>query len=113
MLVRQLKPYHIVLCSGQPLNNNFLLVGISIGYEKPSLDHFFNPIAISLKSLEYGIKLNLDDKLKTVRFFLFALVCDKPAKAMILNMIQWNGNYGCTKCYQKGVSLSENEKSEY
>ena len=70
-----------------------------------------NPIVCDLKKLEYGIRFNVGSQTRNVKFFLIAGIFDKPAKAMILNMIQWNGYYGCTKCLQPGISSTENEKS--
>ncbi|KAF4518656.1 hypothetical protein B566_EDAN002690 [Ephemera danica] len=32
--------------------------------------------------------------------------CDLPAKALVLNMNQFNGKYGCPKCLTKGQSYS-------
>ena len=65
----------------------------------------------SLKKLEYGLRLRVQNEWKNIRFFLIAGIFDKPAKAMVLNMKQFNGYYGCTKCIQPGISLAENEKS--
>ena len=79
--------------------------GISIGYEKPNLDYFFNHVVIALKKLEYGIPITTrTNHIHNAKFFVTSLICDKPAKAMVLNMIQWNGHYGCTKCLQRGIS---------
>ena len=31
--------------------------------------------------------------------------CDLPARAMVYNMTQFNGKYGCTHCKQSGEQL--------
>ena len=33
---------------------------------------------------------------------LLCLTCDLPAKAAVLNCMQYNGYWGCTRCLQKG-----------
>ena len=35
---------------------------------------------------------------------------DLPAKAMFINMMQFNGQYGCAHCTQRGKQLSTEEK---
>lgn len=37
-----------------------------------------------------------------------ALICgtfDLPARAAVLNMVQFNGYWGCSKCLQKGILI--------
>jgi len=34
---------------------------------------------------------------------LIACTCDLPARALVLNMVQFNGNYGCSHCTQQGI----------
>ena len=36
--------------------------------------------------------------------------CDLPAKAMVFNMTQYNGYYGCTHCLQSGQQLATGER---
>ena len=89
-------------------NYLFPCLGLSVGDSKPNFDIFLNPIVIKLKQLELGIKINFTDVFKEIKFFLFAAVMDKPAKAALLNMINSTGFYGCTKCLQPGISLKKN-----
>ncbi len=42
-----------------------------------------------------------------MKFFLIVAIFDKPAKSAVLNMIGSNGFFGCTKCYQPGISHRE------
>ncbi len=81
---------------------------MSVGDSKPNFDIFLNLIVIELKRLELGIKIRFADVSKEIKFFLFAAVMDKPAKAALLNMINSTGFYGCTKCLQPGLSLKKN-----
>ena len=58
----------------------------------------------SLKKLYDGVMFsipNCSDLLK-VRGIVMCGTCDLPAKAQFLNMEQYNGDYGCHNCKQKG-----------
>ena len=72
--------------------------------EKTDFNVFLNPIVKQLKELEYGIDITTNDCIKPIRFYLLTGVFDKPAKAAILNIVQWNGEYGCSRCLQPGIS---------
>lgn len=47
------------------------------------------------------------------RIKVLALVADLPAKADCLNMIAFNGYYGCSICQEKGCYLLEHRKMTY
>ena len=36
------------------------------------------------------------------RVLVVAFTCDLPARATVMNMVQYNGFYGCSHCKQKG-----------
>ena len=36
---------------------------------------------------------------------LLFVVADLPAKASLLNIIQYNGKFGCPTCYQEGKQV--------
>ena len=56
---------------------------------------------MDLKKLEYGLPIRFkDDSTRNMRFFALIGVFDKPARA---NMIQYNENFGCLQCLQKGL----------
>ena len=59
------------------------------------------PVLEELKELEYGRIFNH----RIYKFFLLFGVFDKPARAMILNIKQSNGHFGCLKCYKEGQSV--------
>jgi hypothetical protein len=46
------------------------------------------------------------DKIGKIMFNVKYFIADHPARAKFLNMRQFNGRYGCSKCLIKGVSLS-------
>ena len=37
------------------------------------------------------------------RVALICVTCDLPAKAAVMNMVQFNGYWGCGQCLQKGM----------
>ena len=39
----------------------------------------------------------------TCHAVLLACTCDYPARTQVMNMIQFNGFYGCSHCQQKGT----------
>ncbi|RMZ99255.1 hypothetical protein BpHYR1_030111 [Brachionus plicatilis] len=61
----------------------------------------FGPIINELKVLEKGIVISG----KIFKLFITNGIFDKPARSSILNTIQFNGSYGCIKCYQPGCSI--------
>lgn len=77
-----------------------LIEGLAVGVEKPNFNIFLTPIVEELQQLQYGININQQN----IKFFVIAGIFDKPARASILNIIQYNGFYGCVKCTQPGIS---------
>ena len=50
-----------------------------------------------------GIEISLPDSRDfTCRAVLISTSLDMPAKAQVMNMMQYNGFYGCNHCLQKG-----------
>ena len=56
--------------------------------------YFFAGIAIALPDQECVI----------CHPVLLCATCDLPAKALIMNMVQFNGFYGCSRCLQPGIA---------
>ena len=81
------------------------VIGAYHGYKKPFcadtfLDQFVEEI-VELKSngiLHNNLKIAVDIR---------AIVCDAPAKSMILGVKGHSGYYGCTKCEVKGEYLEK------
>jgi hypothetical protein len=54
-----------------------------------------------------GLEIDIPKEGKhTVRAQLLCVVVDLPAKAAILNCMQYNGAYGCSSCKHPGCSVS-------
>ena len=52
-----------------------------------------------------GIAITLqDNSIIECHALLLCSTCDLPAKALVMNMIQFNGFYGCSHCMQKGIT---------
>jgi hypothetical protein len=88
---------------------NMLLCGLWFSDKKPVMNTFLEPIIKQLKKLESeGITLDLvNDGILcniTVTLHVISLSCDLPARALIQNFIQFNGEYGCSFCEQPGES---------
>ncbi|CAF0919879.1 unnamed protein product [Brachionus calyciflorus] len=80
---------------------NVIIAGLWVSKEKPVFEEFLKPIVEELKILEKGIFFEGD----MINIFLTNGVFDKPARAAILNTIQFNGKFGCIKCYQPGKNI--------
>ena len=55
---------------------------------------------------EQGIPLSTPIGPKCLRTKLLCCVFDLPARAMALNLTQWNGKHGCTHCLDEGTQVS-------
>ena len=90
-------------------SENMIFAGMWYGTMKPEPSIFLEPLYRELKTLENGVtlKVRLNDNrygLKLVRAFLIAGTFDLPARSLVAGTIQFNGKYGCIKCYQEGES---------
>ena len=53
-----------------------------------------------------GVKVKIKSEVEIVcRARLLFVVADLPAKASLLNMIQFNGKFGCPTCYHEGEQV--------
>lgn len=56
----------------------------------------------------FNIVSPVDKSQYTCHAVLIACTCDLPARAMVMNIVQFNGNHGCSHCKQKGMYTSSN-----
>lgn len=84
---------------------NMILCGLWFGDTKPFMHSFTEPLLKSLHVLEKGISISVDNKMETCSAYLISLTADLPAKSAILNTIQFNGQYSCFRCTQKGKTF--------
>lgn len=86
------------------LKENMLFAGIWFGNKKPCMGTFLEPFHSALKNIADGIKLKpfgFDNPIN-VHGILLGGTCDLPAKCIMLNMTQFNGQFGCGRCKQPG-----------
>lgn len=84
-----------------------LLAGIWLGPVKPDMAVVLQPILDRIHALyEEGLPMLTPAGEKVLRAKLLCAVFDLPARAMVLNLIQWNGRYGCTHCLDEGTQRS-------
>lgn len=84
---------------------NMLFAGLWFGKSKPSMASFLKPFHDSLSSIQnQGVQVECPhcQGTITVKGLLLCGTCDLPAKAIMMNMAQFNGEYGCIKCKQAG-----------
>lgn len=55
-----------------------------------------------------GVKVSVKGEDVVCRARLLFVVADLPAKACLLNMIQFNGKFGCSTCYHEGKQVLYN-----
>lgn len=97
------------------------MAGLWYGTTKPDMGLFLKPLTEALKQLynegmsgfrllplpsafAIGVTVMLPDKsIVLCCATLLCTTCDLPARAMILNMTNFNGFYGCCYCLQPGM----------
>ena len=79
---------------------------MSVAIVKPEFEVFLKPIVNEMKNLELGMAFDVyyNGLKKILKFFLIIGVFDKPARSSFLNIISYNGYYGCLKCIQPGIT---------
>ena len=83
---------------------NMLLCALWFGQSKPQASTVFNPLHELLKNLKKGVDVNAQGRTLHVKGHLICMSCDIPARSMVLNMNQHNGEYSCIKCVQSGAN---------
>lgn len=83
---------------------NSLLYGVWISSKKPQMWSFLRPLYLELKHLETEGETfeDCDGNSFLCRCFLLTCTCDLPARALVYNATQYNGDFSCTFCLNKG-----------
>ena len=85
---------------------NMLFAGLWFGEKKPAMWTFLKPHMSALKELESGVEFESPSRGKFVcKALLLACTCDLPARCLVCNSMQYNGEYGCWKCLQPGKTV--------
>ena len=91
-------------------NKNMLMCGMWFGSDKPVMSTYMRPITEELNELSTtGFNwINPGNQTSThSRVFFVAATCDAVAHPMIRNCTQFNGKYGCWKCYHPGERVEK------
>ena len=89
--------------------HNVILGGLWFGSQKPNMLTFLKPFTESISDLQTnGVEVYSPDTSSSFicRAMLLCGSCDLPAKAIVYNMKQYNGEYGCSHCLQSGKRLT-------
>ena len=79
---------------------NLILAALWFGEEKPSPNLFLFPLHDEMQQLANGVdyKISGAENPINVKGIIICGACDLPAKALFLNMKQYNDRFGCHKC---------------
>ena len=81
------------------LKENMILCGVWFGETKPFICLFTKPILKSLKKMEdIGIEYEIGSVKYNTKAFLICGTADLPAKSMVLDCNQFNGENSCVRC---------------
>ncbi|XP_046393433.1 uncharacterized protein LOC124161213 [Ischnura elegans] len=101
LLINEL-PYNLCF-----LPQNVIFAGLWYSQQKPNFGTYMSPIHKIFSQLHHGIELVLPCGNKTaVKSFILAGIADLPAKALLLNLKNFNGFFGCPKCLVKGEKIT-------
>ena len=108
--------------------------GLWCAKDQPPLFQYFKPILERCKALETegltshlyhndhnslfcivcgaGVQVSIDEnKTATCRVKVLCATIDLPAKAKVLDFVQFNGKFGCTVCKQEGEMIKAGKGS--
>lgn len=99
-------PFHL-----RSKKENLILAGLWFGPDKPLPAYFLHSISVELNELANGVDFYvpaLQDSIR-VEGHVICGTCDLPAKSLFLNLLQYNGSYGCAKCKIHVTRFQENK----
>ena len=85
---------------------NMIFARLWFGAKKPAMWTFLKPHSHSFAALEKGVKVNSPERGNFLcKGILLACTCDLPARYLLCNGMQYNGENGCWKCLQTGQTV--------
>ena len=107
-----LGPVHLSLANLPPQmrmrKNYILLASLWLGPVKPKMEIILKPVLEEISRLNMvGMEVETSDGKKQFRVKLILSVFDLPAKALAVNMKQFNASYGCLYCLHPGESIRQ------
>ncbi|MCH9716718.1 MAG: hypothetical protein K0U52_06490, partial [Gammaproteobacteria bacterium] len=86
--------------------DHLILACIWAGPQKPKMDVLLKPVLSSIACLNNdGVEVYVGGRQVLLKAKLLSAVFDLPARSAVLNMKQYNGEYGCTCCLSKGKAI--------
>jgi hypothetical protein len=85
--------------------DNIILAGLWFNDGKPCMSSYLKPFCDSLNdfySVGFNVQCSHCEGEVNVKGMLLCGTCDLPAKAGVMNMTQFNGEFGCPNCRQSG-----------
>ena len=87
-------------------SENMIFAGLWFSEKKPAMWTFLKPYVQTLKVLESGVEMHSPERGKFLcKGYVIACTCDLPARCLICNGMQYNGENGCWKCFQPGETV--------
>ena len=90
------------------LKENMIIAGLWFGENKPNMNIFLKSIMTELVALERNgieVKVPTCESPFISKVILLAGTCDLPAKCLVLNCMQFNGECDCSKCLDPGATF--------
>lgn len=91
--------------------SNIIVGALYIGEVKPDVKKFFEPLGREIEKLQSScLTVDIEGRKWDFNLSLTHSSFDLPAKAVMQNMSQYNGRYGCTYCLHPGKSTPTPKK---
>ena len=92
------------------MKRHIFLVGLWFGSSKPNIAAFLDPFTSEMRRLgSVGMKWLRDGVEVCSKVFACICSCDSVARALLQNIHQFNGIYGCSCCYNPGVRIQKGQ----
>eukprot|EP00105_Crassostrea_gigas_P038741 XP_019922889.1 PREDICTED: uncharacterized protein LOC105328585 [Crassostrea gigas] len=85
---------------------NMILYGLWFGESKPFMGGFTKPLIHTLRDLETnGTDFTINGQIYNSKSYLICGTADLPAKSLVMNCNQFNGQYSCLRCLHSGETF--------
>lgn len=106
----------ILILNELPIPDRRYLENVTIAAAIPTGKKPTNPVVQTCLQLIYEQLMQLElgqeffvkdlDERKILQFYTIASCTDKPAEALMENVVQYNAEYGCPKCFIQGMYIN-------
>ena len=84
---------------------NMIMAALWHGPKKPHLINFTKPFYEEMTALKEGVLVQTVEGERTLKAYLLAATMDLPARALVLQMMNFNAASSCHRCYHTGESF--------